>query len=365
MYCQNCGNEVVKGNRFCPHCGQMFVAAPGDPTPIAQQPASVDSRAGNRSSNSSKRTLILFGVVVLIGLVVATYFLVTEVFDGGASEQGNAIAAVDDSNTASTKSNDALAREMAMTCFLYDTSGVEQADGTVIGSWWVGGDDPSTQYKDFLFDIRPIEVSRSEQANGLAYQAYAYVDYLYADLDGGGGGWQESEKSYKIHISAAGDAWEGLDSHLRRCGLPLPDSVVKATAESENALQSVAEGIEVELAHPLSDLNWKVVKNPDSPGSSYQLHISFKVTNTTDVEKRFWVFSWMDACTCVSSDRGTFWPLEGEDRWQEVILSPHETQTITLRAYVGRKQDFKSLNVVKLQIQDEDHQISREWKFTH
>lgn len=236
MYCQNCGNEVIKSSKFCPYCGQKLAAAPTVPS-ILFHPPSVISRS---ASPSSKRILIPFGVVVLIGLVVAIYFLLTGVLGSGVDEQRDALTAADGSNTFSTKSNDELAREMTMTCFLYDTNGVEQADGTLVGNWFVGGDNPDTKYKDLLIEIRPQEVSRSERANGWVYQSYAYVDYLYANLDGGGGGWHEGQKSYEIHISAVENVWEGIEGHLRKCGLPEPP---KPTTEAEAITANLADDV--------------------------------------------------------------------------------------------------------------------------
>ena len=362
MYCQNCGKRVAETSKFCPFCGQRLAAAPAIPLPVAV-PLSPAHPATKSNGKSGRRPLILLGVIAVIGVVAAAYFLLPGALGGGSGGQENAGAVASGSDTALTKSDAELAREMAMTCFLYDTNGVEQADGTLVGNWFVGGDTPNTKYKDLLIEIRQREVSRSEQANGWDYQADAYVNYLYANLDGGR--WNEGEKRYTIHISAAGDAWENLEFIGRRCGLPMPESVLRATTESGNALQAIAEGIEVELAHPLSELNWKVVEDPSaSAGFSYQLRISYNMTNTLDVEKRFWVLSRMESCTCVSSDRGMFWPLKGEDRQQEVVLAPHETQTITLQAPIERKQNFVSLNRVKLQIQDDDYNTSREWTFT-
>lgn len=365
MYCQNCGKQVSETSKFCPFCGQKLATTPAMPLQMAA-PLSPGEVATKSAGNSGRLPLILLGVITMIGIVAAAYFLLPGALGSGSGGQRNAGAAASGNDTTSIKSEDELAREMAMTCFLYDTNGVEQTDGTLVGNWFVGGDDPDTKYKDLLIEIRPHEVSRSERANGWNYQAYAYVDYLYANVDGGGGGWHEGRKSYTIYISSAGDVWENVEIAGRRCGLPMPDRVLRATTESENALQAIADGIEVELAHPLSELNWKVVEDPSaSAGFSYQLRISFNVTNTFDVEKRFWVLSRMESCTCVSSDRGTFWPLEGEDRRQEVVLAPHETRTITLQAHIGRKQDFVSLNVVEFQIQDTDYNISRKWTFTH
>jgi hypothetical protein len=241
----------------------------------------------------------------------------------------------------------------------YDTNGELQTDGSYIGNWWVGRDVPNTKYKDLIVEIKPQDISRSYQANGWNYAAYAYIDYLYADLDGGP--WSESEKSYEIHISAAGDAWENVDIERRRCGLPIPDRILRATAEAEDAHEAIAAGIEVEPAHrfyPTSELDWVVIDNRD-----YQLRISFIVTNTLDVEKRFWVDAWLDACTCAGLDQGQFFrSLEGG--LEEVTLAPHESQTITLQTPIFSKQKFVSLDVVNFRIQDDDYNVSREWTFT-
>lgn len=83
MYCNNCGNEIESGTRFCPSCGAAIETTPREVGPVEghRQASPRETRVGGNvegrfSGKASKKSLFLAitGILVLAGLGSGGYW---------------------------------------------------------------------------------------------------------------------------------------------------------------------------------------------------------------------------------------------------------------------------------------------------
>ncbi len=78
MYCENCGTEINKGEKFCPNCGAPVEEADNhSAAPDRNVPVSGNKKAGNRKAGNSRMPMIISIVSVVVIIAVIVFVVVT------------------------------------------------------------------------------------------------------------------------------------------------------------------------------------------------------------------------------------------------------------------------------------------------